>query len=179
MGQESWGTGVRRSASPQERIEWQLNQIREALASGGPDGGGATPAEIQAAIEAANTLDDVEQYLIEVFSRIGLLSAQFEEDSLSLAPGGVSGSQLFNGFANCNCSFALSGLLANETAVLAIEHKATANAPFIQMQLATVTGFGNHTITFSNFPALELRLRLVSAVNSATRLTGVYWRFGK
>jgi hypothetical protein len=179
MGQETWGTGSRRSASPQERTEWQLNEIREALTSGGP-GGGATPSQIQAAIEAANTLDDVEQHLIEVFSRIGLLSAQFEEtDSLILAPGGVSGSQLFHGFANCNCTFTLSGLLANETAVLAIEQKATPNAPYSQMQSATVTGIGPHTIKFSDFPALELRLRLVSATNSGTRLTGVYWRFGK
>lgn len=179
MGQETWGTGLRRSASPQERIEWQLNQIREALAGGGPGGGGATPAEIQAAIEAATNLNDLEQGLIDINGNLGLLSAQYEEAPISLAPGAASSVQSFDGFANCNCSFALTGLLSNETAIMAIEQKATGNAPYAQMQLVSVTGLGPHTITFSNFPALELRLRLVSAINSGTRLTGVYWRFGK
>ncbi len=178
MGQETWGIGSRRSASPQERIEWQLDQIREALASGGP-GGGATPIQIQGAIEAAENLNDLEQGLIDISERLGLLSAQYEEAPINLAPGSASSEQQFNGFANCNCSFSLSGLLSNQTAVMAIEQKATPNAPYAQMQLATVTGTGPHTITFSNFPSLELRLRLVSAVNPATRLTGCYWRFGK
>jgi hypothetical protein len=110
---------------------------------------------------------------------LGLLSAQYEEAPISLAPTAASSVQQFNGFANCNCSFTLSGLLSNETAVLTIEQRASSGAPYSQMQLATVVGTGPHTITFSDFPALELRLRLVSATNPATRLTGVYWRFGK
>lgn len=183
--QEAGGPGGDLSA-----LVGPLTDIRDELLTRSPSGEGIqTLMELLYNTQTIITLgfteirDNLElntnQHLIEIFERVGLLSAQYEETAISLASGSASAAQQFNGFANCNCSFTLAGLLANETAVLAIEQKATPNAPYAQMQLATVTGLGPHTITFSDFPALELRLRLVSAVNPATRLTGVYWRFGK